>query len=131
MFSVAERLKDVAQRFGLIADYVVEQGNDGIWTYRKWDSGMVECWAHTSFSTNITVAVGNIYYNPRFTTVYFPNNLFIAAPTVFINTTTTGAQWAQANNVTMTYFRPTLFYASKYSNTINWYFDFYAKGRWK
>ena len=25
-------------------DYVVEQGTDGIWTYRKWASGIAECW---------------------------------------------------------------------------------------
>ena len=26
------------------ADYVVEQGTSGIWTYRKWNSGIAECW---------------------------------------------------------------------------------------
>jgi hypothetical protein len=26
-------------------DYVVEQGTNGSWTYRKWDSGFVECFA--------------------------------------------------------------------------------------
>ena len=25
-------------------DYVVEQGNSGIWKYRKWNSGVAECW---------------------------------------------------------------------------------------
>lgn len=33
-----------------IDDYVVEQGTKqgtgGIWTYRKWDSGVAECWAY-------------------------------------------------------------------------------------
>lgn len=27
------------------ADYVVEQGTSGKWTYRKWNSGIGECWA--------------------------------------------------------------------------------------
>lgn len=31
-----------------LADYVVEQGTDGIWTYRKWNSGIAECWGYTS-----------------------------------------------------------------------------------
>lgn len=26
------------------ADYVVEEGTKGIWTYRKWNSGIAECW---------------------------------------------------------------------------------------
>lgn len=31
-------------------DYVVEQGTLGIWTYRKWDSGIAECWLSTEQS---------------------------------------------------------------------------------
>lgn len=27
-------------------DYVVEQGTSGIWTYRKWNSGIAECWGN-------------------------------------------------------------------------------------
>lgn len=27
-----------------LADYIVEEGTNGIWTYRKWDSGIAECW---------------------------------------------------------------------------------------
>lgn len=27
-----------------VLDWIVEQGTDGIWTYRKWASGIVECW---------------------------------------------------------------------------------------
>ena len=27
-----------------ITDFVVEQGTTGIWTYRKWNSGIAECW---------------------------------------------------------------------------------------
>lgn len=31
-----------------IADYPVEVGRSGIWTYRKWASGIAECWGHTA-----------------------------------------------------------------------------------
>ena len=27
-----------------VADYVIEQGTVGSWTYRKWASGLAECW---------------------------------------------------------------------------------------
>lgn len=29
-------------------DWVVEQGTSGIWTYRKWNSGIAECWGKYS-----------------------------------------------------------------------------------
>lgn len=28
----------------LVADYIIAQGTSGIWIYRKWASGVVECW---------------------------------------------------------------------------------------
>ena len=28
-------------------DYIVEQSTSGIWTYRKWNSGVAECWGVT------------------------------------------------------------------------------------
>lgn len=30
-------------------DYVTEQGTSGVWTYRKWKSGLAECWGRTEF----------------------------------------------------------------------------------
>lgn len=32
------------------ADYVVEQGTSGGWTYRKWASGVAECWRYVQHS---------------------------------------------------------------------------------
>lgn len=34
-------------------DYVVEYGVDGIWTYRKWNSGLAECWGTTKITTTV------------------------------------------------------------------------------
>lgn len=36
----------------LKADYIVEQGTSGNWTYRKWNSGIAECWGE--YKTTIT-----------------------------------------------------------------------------
>ena len=39
------RYRTKAELLGdLAADYIVEQGTDGIWTYRKWNSGVCEYW---------------------------------------------------------------------------------------
>ena len=43
-------------------DYVIEEGTEGIWTYRKWQSGQYDAWS-TTFTYNIAVqtAVGALY----------------------------------------------------------------------
>lgn len=43
-------------------DYVVEQGTSGMWTYRKWNSGIAECWGkytrNASLAANSHVGIG-------------------------------------------------------------------------
>jgi hypothetical protein len=45
------------------ADYVVEQGTSGIWTYRKWNSGLAECWGIYTMTSACTKAWGALYYS--------------------------------------------------------------------
>ena len=33
-----------------VADYVIEQGTSGVWFYRKWNSGLAECWTHPAIT---------------------------------------------------------------------------------
>ena len=57
------------------ADYVVEHGKSGIWTYRKWNSGIAECWGKSAATSyNCTSGSGYGYY----TTASFnlPSGLF-------------------------------------------------------
>jgi hypothetical protein len=42
-------------------DCVIEQGEKDGWTYRKWDSGVAECWKILEFSTTINTAFGSLY----------------------------------------------------------------------
>ena len=52
----------VTPDFGVAADYVVEQDTEGIWTYRKWNSGIAECWGTTSiYTVSISSTWGNMY----------------------------------------------------------------------
>lgn len=61
------------------ADYITEQGESGIWTYRKWASGIAECWGSVSGSYSITTAYGDGYISDA---VFesFPTGLFSKAP---------------------------------------------------
>lgn len=44
-------------------DYVVEQGTSGIWTYRKWNSGIAECWGVYTMTSAATKTWGSLYYS--------------------------------------------------------------------
>jgi hypothetical protein len=63
-------------------NYVVEETSSGIWTYRKWNNGDVECWGKTENIsslplTTVTDSVG-CYYNPDLSNTYvsLPAGLF-------------------------------------------------------
>lgn len=46
-------------------DYVIEEGISGIWQYRKWESGLAECWGNSSQTIdidNIWDAAGNLVF---------------------------------------------------------------------
>lgn len=43
-------------------DYVIEQGTSGVWTYRKWNSGIAECWTDTVSGTGTDVTLVGSYY---------------------------------------------------------------------
>lgn len=47
-----------------LADYVVEQGVRGNWRYRKWNSGMAECWGSAVFSFETTDGYSSIMHFP-------------------------------------------------------------------
>ena len=63
-----------------VADYVVEQGTSGIWTYRKWNSGIAECWITSSrnVSGSPSIIIDTAHYM-RVTWTDFPS-IFSEAP---------------------------------------------------
>ena len=46
-------------------DFIVEQGTSGIWAYRKWNSGIAECWG--TFSETIKPYSANLCLTSRYT----------------------------------------------------------------
>ena len=61
-----------------IKDYVVERGTGVDWKYRKWNSGVAECFGYLSFGTVQMSAVGNVY---RGTALIYLPSIFNVAPT--------------------------------------------------
>ena len=74
-----------------LADFVIQQGTSGIWTYRKWKSGIAECWGRKSVSTAIGNAWGNLYTSESLSAlnVSFPFT-FASVPTITANLTCNG-----------------------------------------
>lgn len=67
---------------GIAMDYIVEQGTNGDWTYRKWNSGIAECWGTVSVNVTSYIAWGNQYYSSPYCTATFPTDLFVSIPVV-------------------------------------------------
>lgn len=65
-------------------DYIIEQGQNGIWTYRKWNSGIAECWGVSSGTTSITTSwyQANMYVSDNVLCEKYPDSLFISQPTI-------------------------------------------------
>ena len=77
---------------GNIGDYVVEQGTSGNWTYRKWNSGIAECWGEHQVTLTSVGSTNNIYHG--YATINFPSGIFSAVKSVNYSTyATTGYDW--------------------------------------
>lgn len=62
------------------ADYVTEFGSNGVWQFRKWNSGRVEAWGYVATSASVTGASwGSMYYYDLAVTI--PSGIFETAPT--------------------------------------------------
>lgn len=61
-----------------LSDVIIEEGTSGIWHYRKWNNGKLECWGKRSVSVNISEPWGAVYYG-SVDAVDFPFE-FIEAP---------------------------------------------------
>lgn len=122
------KIKEIAEKLGLIADYVVEQGTSGIWTYRKWNSGIAECWGYWSaenasgnrraLEINLPFAFASTKYNVG---VSLGNN----------GGTVSGVfgDFDTAANRQHTTTKFIFSWIGSYSYTVGFYFD--VKGRWK
>lgn len=82
-------------------DYIVEQGTDGDTTYRKWNSGIAECWINTTKNVALNNSYGSLYQGTWTWTFPFT---FVAEPTVLVGRMTwgTGASWGTLASVSTT-----------------------------
>lgn len=113
------------------ADVVVEQGTSGIWTYRKWNSGIAECWGEYDKSvTGVSMTAPFSGYNFDLGTIPFPTGLFNAKPVCTVSGRKNG------NYTCVSYSNPSstgisVEFQSSVSGTATCEAHIHAKGRWK
>ena len=74
-----------------LADFVVQHGTNGIWTFRKWESGIAECWCRKTVSATLNNNWGPLYTSGSLTAlnIAFPFT-FSAVPTITANLSCNG-----------------------------------------
>ncbi len=83
-------------------DYIVEQGTSDIWTYRKWASGVSECWGNYTCESKTYSAHNGNGFNPS-----LPNGLFNSTNDMVVNANgkidgvgASGVGFTAVNNIT-------------------------------
>ena len=119
-------------------DYIVEQGSTTNWYYRKWNSGVAECWRTLSISGySCNTAVGSWYRTALLTSVPYPFT-FTEPPKLNMffetDTGTGGIVWpagTDADDDPKT--RPHKFYIIRMTSldSISGKIHFQVKGKWK
>lgn len=81
LINLAQKVKALEYSLGLIADYVVETGTSGIWTYEKWESGKAVCWGTKTHTITGWGGWGNLQEGtPALASISYPTDLFVAYP---------------------------------------------------
>lgn len=83
-------------------DYIVEEGIEGIWSYRVWNSGFAEAWGTQTFTTmTASQSWGSLYYDVLASVLTFPNGLFSSAPDIQLTLNGQGGNfWVTISNDT-------------------------------
>lgn len=79
-FEFAEGWKLKFGQYSMV-DFIIEQGTSGDWSYRKWNSGVSECWClHTDTNVSISNKWGSLYESSRMGNLAYPPGLFSEPP---------------------------------------------------
>ena len=123
---------------GRPVETVVEEEKKGFWTYRKWSSGLLECWGITDAVTlSFDGNGGGAWYGTTAPSFSFPTNangasMFVDIPIVQQTCDSAAAiimssiSHVDSERVNLTYGR---FYGGNDNQDVN--FHFYVRGRWK
>lgn len=120
-----------------VKDYIVEQGTSSGWQYRKWNSGVAECWQDLSVSGKAcSTAVGSWYRTVPLSVGAYPFT-FTAAPNLQMQfetfAGTGGLVWSTGTAGSTPKTRPANIYIIRMASaaSITGTVHYYAIGKWK
>lgn len=133
----AEFYEDVTIRGNKVTDFIIEEGTDGIWSYRKWASGYAECWGSKLYTRTFNSTWGSLYISEAIPAIAYPFPFSERPTEVASLRTETYACWIYSESAgrgmntttqTATYgvLRP-----KEAEGECNVYIDIIVKGRWK
>lgn len=109
----------------VVNDFVVEEGTNGIWSYRKWSNGDAECWGMFIKSVAAGAADSTSIYHYPFT--------FTATPVSIVSIACGGADLYRGHfersGTTAAQVRVTLI--NKHTAAVNFTAFVYSKGKWR
>lgn len=115
-------------------DYVVEEGTSGSWHYRKWNSGIGECWLPSYNPGTYTCGTArSSLYSGANLTLTFPIT-FISTPTVTGNVslgTDAYVVWLQFNGLGTTTAQVRIVGSASIAANNSYLISVYAIGQWK
>lgn len=130
---------ELASDIGVVApaDYIVEKGAASGWQYRKWNSGVAECWRDLSVSDKAcSTAVGSWYRTAPLSVGAYPFT-FTAAPNLQMQfetfAGTGGLVWSTGTASSTPKTRPANIYIIRMASaaSITGTVHYYAIGKWK
>lgn len=118
-------------------DSVVEQGTVGNWTYRKWDSGVAECWMTLEHTTALSTAWGALYSGSATSRQNYPFT-FASRPTETVSLHAESYQgfiYPEKSLMGVNTVSQTACYnicrPSSITTSSKFYINFHVTGRWK
>lgn len=127
------------------ADYIVEQGtkttgsgnSTANWVYRKWNSGIAECWCRKHVSTAVNTSWGNLYVSGAlsYTNITWGVNFTeIPVANITIAPNSTGAFLIAGGSTTLSATNTggyEIARGSALASAGNFYINYYGIGKWR
>lgn len=115
-------------REGNITDWVVAEGTSGGWYWRKWASGVAECFGTFSSTFSVTTAFGGVYYGslPRVAYPFVFSSVINEVVNVYGGNFWPGVYGSSTTSTPSGY----VYSAGSYANQNQW-ISYNTVGRWK
>lgn len=115
-------------------DYIVDQGTSGVWGYRKWESGIAECWFNVTHKIDSFEAAWGVLYesDEYFPTYDFPFTIYEVKSEAMCPTANLGVIVASRARSKLKASPPLIFARpQKTTSGATAYVGYYMVGTWK